>query len=71
MYGKPDPVMFYCQQVSNTSELYVRFKPVQIVESCHEKIEAVIKKDNASYPFTYQLTDDQFNSMFLNEVIDQ
>jgi len=69
MYGKPDPVMFYCPQVSNTSELYVRFKPGANIEVAMKKIEAVIKKDNPAYPFTYQFADDQFNSMFLNEVL--
>jgi ABC-type antimicrobial peptide transport system permease subunit len=69
MYGKPDPVMFYCPQVSNTSELYVRFKAGANIEAAMKEIEAVIKKDNPSYPFTYQFADDQFNNMFLNEAL--
>jgi hypothetical protein len=64
MYGKPDPVMFYCPQVSNTSELYVRFKPGANIEVAMKKIEAVIKKDNPAYPFTYQFADDQLMPCF-------
>jgi len=67
MYGKSDPVMFYCTQNTNMSELFVRLKPTADVEAALKKIEAVIKKDNPSYPFTYQFTDDLFNKMFLNE----
>jgi putative ABC transport system permease protein len=66
MYGKPDPVMFYCIQNTNASELYVRLKTSD-VEVALKKIEAVLKKNNPSYPFTYQFADDQFNKMFLNE----
>ncbi len=66
MYGKPDPVMFYCIQNASASELYVRLKTTD-VEDAINKIARVIKKDNASYPFTYQFADDQFNKMFLNE----
>ena len=66
MYGKPDPVMFSCVQNVNASESYVRLKTAD-VEVAIKKIEAVIKKDNPSYPFTYQFADDQFNKMFLNE----
>ena len=66
MYGKPDPVMFTCIQNAGASELYVRLKTAD-VEVALKKIEAVIKKDNPAYPFTYQFADDQFNRMFLNE----
>jgi putative ABC transport system permease protein len=66
MYGKPDPVLFSCVQNSYASELYVRLKTGD-VEVALRKIEAVIKKDNPAYPFTYQFADDQFNKMFLNE----
>jgi len=69
MYGKPDPVMFSCPKVSNTSELFVRFKPGTNIEAAMKQIETVIKKDNPSYPFTYQFTDDQFNRMFTNEAL--
>jgi putative ABC transport system permease protein len=68
MYGKPDPVLFSCVQNSNASALYVRLKTGD-VEAAIKKIEAVIKKDNPSYPFTYQFADDQFNKMFFNEQV--
>lgn len=69
MYGKPDPVMFICPPVSRTNELFVRFKPGTNIEAAMSQISAVMKKDNPSYPFTYQFTDDQFNNMFLNEML--
>jgi ABC-type antimicrobial peptide transport system permease subunit len=67
MYGKPDPVMFFCVNTPDASNMYVRLKPNANVETAIKKIEAVIKKDNPSYPFTYHFVDDQFNSMFQNE----
>jgi ABC-type antimicrobial peptide transport system permease subunit len=33
------------------------------------KIEAVLKKDNPSYPFDFRFVDDQFNTMFVNEML--
>jgi putative ABC transport system permease protein len=66
MYGKPDPVFFSCIQNESASELYVRLKTAD-VETAIKKIEGVIRKDNPSYPFTYQFADEQFNKMFLNE----
>jgi len=67
MYGKPDPVFFYCPEYKNTSEMYVRLKPNTNVENAINQIEAIVKKDNPSYPFTYHFVDDQFNAMFQNE----
>jgi predicted permease len=69
MYGKPDPVFFYCADYKNTSEMYVRLKPGINAETALRQIGAIIKKDNPSYPFTYQFVDDQFNRMFLNEAL--
>lgn len=69
MYGKPDPVWFYCPDYKNTSELYVRLKPTATVEAALKEIEKVIKQNNPSYPFNYQFVDDQFNKMFLNEAL--
>ena len=67
MYGKPDPVMFFCVSTPDASNMYVRLKPNANVETAIKQIEAVIKKDNPSYPFTYHFVDDQFNQMFQNE----
>jgi ABC-type antimicrobial peptide transport system permease subunit len=69
MYGKSDPVFFYCPVYQNTSEMFVRLKPTANVEPALKAIEAVLKKDNPSYPFTYQFVDDQFNKMFQNEAL--
>jgi hypothetical protein len=67
MYGKPDPVMFFCVNTPNASNMYVRLKPNTNVENAIQQIAAVVKKDNPSYPFTYHFVDDQFNQMFQNE----
>ena len=67
MYSKPDPVMFFCVNRPDASNMYVRIKPNTNVETAIKQIGAVIKKDNPSYPFTYHFVDDQFNQMFQNE----
>ena len=36
---------------------------------CIAKIEAVMKKNNPAYPFDYRFVDDQFNNMFLSEML--
>jgi predicted permease len=69
MYGKPDPVMFLCTGPEHTNEMYIRIKAGQPVEQVLAKIEAVFKKDNAAYPFVYRFVDDQFNQMFLSEML--
>ncbi|HET7117178.1 MAG TPA: ABC transporter permease [Hanamia sp.] len=67
MYGKPDPVMFFCVNMPDASNMYVRLKPNANVESAIQQIATVVKKDNPSYPFTYHFVDAQFNAMFQNE----
>src|SRR5690242_12846016 len=67
MYGKSDPVMFFCVNTPDASNMYVRLKPNANVETAVKQIETVLKKDNPSYPFTYHFVDDQFNAMFQNE----
>jgi predicted permease len=69
MYGKPDPVFFYCTDYINTSEMYVRLKPTANLEAALKEIENVLRKNNPSYPFTYQFVDDLYNKMFLNEAL--
>jgi putative ABC transport system permease protein len=69
MYGKPDPVYFYFPEYKKTSEMYVRLKPTAKAGTALKQIETIIKKDNPSYPFTYQFVDDQFNKLFLNETL--
>ncbi|MBX3255499.1 MAG: ABC transporter permease [Chitinophagaceae bacterium] len=67
MYGKPDPVMFICVAPENASIVYARLKHGENVEASLKKIEAILRKDNPSYPFTYHFVDDLFNQMFNNE----
>jgi len=67
MYGKPDPVAFMCTSPGNTGILYVRLKANTNLDQALTKIEAVMKKNNPAYPFTYQFVDDQFNQLFTNE----
>jgi predicted permease len=68
MYGKSDPVVFYCIP-QFTSLLYLRTKAHANTEQALAKIEAVIKKHNPAYPFEYRFVDDQFNQMFINEML--
>ena len=69
MYGKPDPVVFFCTDPQNTDEMYVRIKPQANIEKALAQIQNVMKNSNPAYPFTYQFVDDQFNQMFLNETL--
>ncbi len=69
MYGKPDPVMFFYSKPENTSVMYLRLKPQANTETSLESIQNVMKKYNPAYPFTYQFVDDQFNQMFLREML--
>jgi putative ABC transport system permease protein len=66
MYGKPDPVMFFCSSPQHTSVMYVRLKSHN-VEAALAAMQAVFKKENPAYPFGYRFVDDQFNQMFLSE----
>jgi len=68
MYGTSTPVVFYCLP-QYSSLMYVRVKQQANAEQVLAKMEAVFKKDNPSYPFEYQFVDDQFNQMFLSEML--
>jgi predicted permease len=69
MYGKPDPVMFFYSKPENTTVMYVHLKPQADIEKSLAKMQNVIKKYNPAYPFTYQFVDEQFNQMFLSEML--
>jgi len=69
MYTKSDPVMFVCTAPQNTTLMYVRLKQGQNVETALTQIQAIMKKENPAYPLTYQFVDDQFNQMFLSEML--
>ncbi|MGH2643996.1 MAG: ABC transporter permease, partial [Chitinophagaceae bacterium] len=67
MYGKPDPVIFFCINTPAASNMYVRLKPGTDVNAAIKQMSVVLRKDNPFYPFTYHFVDDQFNRMFQNE----
>lgn len=69
MYGKADPVLFRCTPATETNLMYIRLKPGAGVEPALAKLEAVVKKDNPAYPFTYKFMDEQFNDMFYSEAL--
>jgi ABC-type antimicrobial peptide transport system permease subunit len=69
MYGKPDPVMFFCGRPENTTEMYIRLKQSANAEAALSRIQNVFKKYNPAYPFNYVFVDDQFNAMFLSEML--
>ncbi|WP_202409429.1 FtsX-like permease family protein [Hufsiella arboris] len=69
MYGKPDPVMFFYVKPANANELYIRLKPNADTEASLAAVQKVIKNNNPAYPFNYQFVDDQFNQMFMNEML--
>ncbi|MEP7319866.1 MAG: FtsX-like permease family protein, partial [Panacibacter sp.] len=68
MYGQSAPVIFYYIPQA-ASLMYVRTTVQSDPETALAKIGAVIKKDNPAYPFEYKFVDDQFNNMFLSEML--
>jgi predicted permease len=70
MYAKPDPLIFFCQPHGEyESSMYIRIKDRENPELAISKIEGVMKKDNPAYPFDYRFVDDEFNQMFLSEML--
>ena len=69
MYGKPDPVMFFSVPPKNTTTMYIRIKPTDNTEKVLSALQTVMKNDNPAYPFDYRFVDDQFNQMFLSEML--
>jgi putative ABC transport system permease protein len=68
MYGKSSPVVFYCLPQATTL-MYVRTKPSTNPEQLLAKMETIMKKDNPAFPFEYKFVDDQFNEMFMSEML--
>ena len=68
MYGQSAPVIFY-DIPQGATLLYLRIAPQKNTEAALTKIASVMKKDNPSYPFEYKFVDDQFNELFLNEML--
>jgi putative ABC transport system permease protein len=69
MYGKPDPVMFFTTAAKNASVMYVRIKPQGDIQKSLADIQGILKKYNPAYPFDYRFVDDQFNQMFMSEML--
>jgi putative ABC transport system permease protein len=69
LYGKPDPVVFFCTAPRFEEVLYVQTKAQAHPDQVLAKIEAVMKKDNPAYPFQYKFVDDQFNESFQSEML--
>jgi putative ABC transport system permease protein len=68
MYGESAPVVFYCIK-DFTSLMYMRLNPGVPVQQAMTNMEAVLKKDNPGYPFEFSFVDDQFNNMFISEML--
>jgi putative ABC transport system permease protein len=68
MYNQSAPVIFYYIPQA-ASLMYVRTTVHSDPEASLAKIGAVMKKDNSAYPFEFKFVDDQFNAMFLNEML--
>jgi predicted permease len=69
MYGKPDPVLFLPSSPIYSNLMYIRTKDQGDTKMALTKIEAILKKVNPAYPFDYKFVDEQFNRMFLNEML--
>jgi len=71
MFGNtPDPLIFFCNpNYQDESLMYIRIKKQVNTEKAVAQIETVIKKDNPLYPFQYRFVDEQFNQMFLSEML--
>ncbi len=71
MFGtRPDPLIFFCNpHYEYESVMYVRIKKQANTGKAVAQIESVMKKDNPLYPFQYRFVDDQFNQLFLGEML--
>ena len=69
MYGKPDPVMFMIAAPKDNTVMYVRIKPQADIQKTLGDIQSILKRYNPAYPFQYRFVDDQFNGMFLTEML--
>ncbi len=68
MYGQSAPVIFY--DIPQASKFIIcKNRLSKYPENALAKIAAVMKKDNPTYPFEYKFVDDQFNQIFLSEML--
>lgn len=66
------PVIFLRGQASSQFDsnlLYIKLKDQRNSQQAIAEIAAVVKKNNPAYPFQYKFVDDQFNTIFLSEVL--
>jgi putative ABC transport system permease protein len=68
MYHAPEPLLFYCSQ-GDANNLAIRLTKDAAHQQAIDKIEAVIKKFNPSYPFEYRFLNDDFNNLFKGEML--
>jgi putative ABC transport system permease protein len=67
---RADPLIFFCNPHNeNESVMYLRLKKQVNTEKAVALIESVMKKNNPLYPFQYRFVDDQFNQLFLSEML--
>jgi putative ABC transport system permease protein len=70
MSGQPDPLIFFCTpHYEDESSMYIRIKESANPEQAVSQIAGVMKKDNPVYPFEYRFVDDEFNQLFLTEML--
>lgn len=68
IYGKPDPVIFYCMP-QFTDILYVGIKNQADIEKALPAIGTVLKKHNPMYPFQYNFVVEFFAARFQSEML--
>jgi len=61
--------MFWSVPPRHATIMYVRLKSSGNIEKSLASLQAVLKKYNPAYPFDYRFVDDQFNQMFLSEML--
>ncbi|HYJ37061.1 MAG TPA: ABC transporter permease [Chitinophagaceae bacterium] len=68
MYRKPEPLILFCQP-SSVNLIIVRLKKDTDIKDAVAKVQTVIRKHAPAYPFEYKFMDDEFNSLFKNEML--
>ena len=66
MYGESDPVLFFNYH-GEARYLYVKANSEIATSEMLSKVEAVMKKHNAAFPFQYTFVDENFNAKFKSE----
>ena len=61
--------MFMVANPENNTVMYVRIKPQADIQKTLVDIQEILKRYNPAYPFQYRFVDDQFNGMFLTEML--